>query len=305
MTYSSGNTILATDYNSFVATVNTVIGDSASYKSGSGYGQSTISTVAASATVSASSWATLITAVKAAATHQGTSVDLPASNPSATDTITAFDGSVGSDTFNLSSAVSDISSNANNVDASQQTTVAASATNARSGTWGSGGSETIDAEFYAQFASQAATDAWFNTGGEIHLTFQHASGSTSQDDDWRDIFANKIGTLKLQKTAIARSGSSGTIAAFGYTSLTGSYQNIYTGTNLGGGAYAANDVTVQSKLDETNHRVYFNVSLVDQSVAISPSTADTVATGTAVSTGFRKSTGYNPSNPSITVVSGF
>lgn len=305
MTYSSGNTILAADYNSFVSTVNTVIGNSASYRSGSGYGQTSLSTVSASATVSASSWATLMTAVTNAATHQGTSINI-GSNPSTSDTIEALDGSTsGSGTLNLSSAVSDISTNANNVDASQQTTVAGSAVSTRGSTWGTGASETITAEIYSQFASQAALDGFFNTGGEIHLTFQHASGSTAQDNDWRDIFNNKIGTLKLGKTSTTRTGSSGTLAAFGYTSLSGTYQAIYTGTNIGGGAYGANDVNVTAKIDETNHRIYFTIQLVDASVAIAPSTADSVATGTAVSVGFRKSTVYAPATPSNTQVSGF
>ena len=41
MTYSSGNTILAADYNGFVNTVNGVVGPSASYQSGDGYGDRT------------------------------------------------------------------------------------------------------------------------------------------------------------------------------------------------------------------------------------------------------------------------
>jgi len=72
MTYSSGNTILAADYNTFVGTTNGVIGPSASYKSGDGYGDSDLSTVSASGTVNASSWNSLIDAVKKAATHKGT-----------------------------------------------------------------------------------------------------------------------------------------------------------------------------------------------------------------------------------------
>ena len=101
MTYSSGNTILAADYNGFVATVNAVIGPSASYQSGDGYGDSALSTVSASATVNSESWGDLIDAVKKAATHQGTSVNLPASNPTTGDTIEAYDGSTsGSGTRN-------------------------------------------------------------------------------------------------------------------------------------------------------------------------------------------------------------
>lgn len=305
MTYNTGQTIAAADYNGFVNTVNSVIGNSASYRSGSGYGQTSLSTVSATDTVAAESWGDLITAVKTAAQHQGTSIDLPASNPTAGETITAFDGSVGADTFNLTAAVNDINTNSANVDAGQQTTIAGSQASQRGSVWGSGGSETIQAEVYVQFASQVATDAFFNTGGEIHITFQHASGSTDQDNNWRDIFNNKIGTFKLGKTATSRTGNGGTIAAFGYTSLTSSYQNIYTGTNIGGGAYAANDTNIEAYLNESNHRVYLRFTHVDQSTAIAPSTADEVAAGTAVSIGFRKSTVYAPATPSVTQTSSY
>lgn len=306
MTYSSGNTILAADYNGFVNTVNGVVGPSASYQSGDGYGDSALSTVSASATVSATSWASLIDAVKKAATHQGTTVNLPGTNPATGDTIEALDGSTaGSGTLNLSQAVTDINTNKANVDASEQTTVAGSAASTRSGTWGSGGSETITAEIYVQFSNRNHVDGFFNAGGEIHLTFQHPNGSSAQDDAWRTIFSTAIGTLKLEKGATSRTGNAGTIATLGYTSLTSSYQAMYTGTNIGGGAYGANDVNVTAKLDQTNHRVYFTISLVDQSVAIAPSTADVVQGGTAVSVGFRKSTQYNPATPTVTQVTGF
>ena len=306
MTYSSGNTILAADYNGFVNTVNSVVGPSASYQSGDGYGDSALSTVSASATVNASSWASLIDAVKKAATHQGTTVNLPGTNPATGDTIEALDGSTaGSGTLNLSQAVTDINTNKANVDASEQTTVAGSTASTRSGTWGTGGSETITAEIYVQFSNRNHIDGFFNAGGEIHLTFQHPNGSSAQDDAWRTIFSTAIGTLKLEKGATSRTGNAGTIATLGYTSLTSSYQAMYTGTNIGGGAYGANDVNVTAKLDQTNHRVYFTISLVDQSVAIAPSTADVVQGGTAVSVGFRKSTQYNPATPTVTQVTGF
>lgn len=305
MTYSSGNTILATDYNTFVGTVNTVIGPSASYQSGTGYGQSTLATVAATNTITAAQWASLITAVKNAATHQGTTINLPGTNPAAGNTIEALDGSTsGGTTYDLATAVSNINANKDNVAVAQQTTVAGSATSTRATTWGQGDT-TIDCEYYLQFSSRTHLDGYFNTGGEIHITFQHPTGTNAQDNDWRDIFANKIGTLKLGKSATNRTGSSGTTPAFGYTGLTSSYQNIFTGTNIGGGVYGANDVTVQAKIDTTNHRVYIYVVLADQHTAISPSTADVVSANTAVSTGFRKSSVYNPASPSVTVTNGF
>lgn len=305
MTYSSGNTILAADYNTFVGTVNTVIGPSASLQSGSGYNQSTLNTVAASATVGASEWGTLITAVKTAATHQGTTVDLPAANPSTGDLIEALDGTTaGSTTYNLSAAVTAINSNKDNVDGAQQATIAGTAASTRATAWGDPATTSIDAVIDCAFASQAAMDGFFNTGGEIHLTFQHPNGATAQDNDWRDIFNNKIGTLKLGKTYMSRTGSSGTIAASGYTSLTTSYTAFFTGTNIGGGAYGANDVTVTAKHNGTS-TVSFTITLSDQHAAIAPSTVDSVSSGTAVSVGFRRSSVYTPATPTVSASNGF
>lgn len=297
MTYSSGNTILANDYNTFIGTVNTVIGNSASYQSTSGYGQSSLASVSASGTVTAASWASLIAAVKLAATHQGTTINLPGAALSAGDTIEALDGSTaGSGTFNLSSAVTDISSNKNNVDVAEQTTVAASTADTRSAVWDS----TIGAEWYIQFASQAAADAFFNTGGEIHLSFTHPNGSTDQDNNWRDIFTTKIGTIKMGLSTLTRSGSGGTISGNAYTSLNSSYQAIFTGTNIGSGQYAGNDMVINAKLDTSNHRVYFNTTLTDSHVPVAPSTVDEVSAGSTIEVGFRKSSTYTIATPSVT-----
>lgn len=303
MTYSSGNTILAADYNNLVATVNTVIGVG-STQSGTGYGQSSLSTVAGSGTIGASEWANIITAVKNAATHQGTSINLPASGPSAGNTIEAYDGTTsGGTSYNLSSAVTAINTNRNNVAAGQQTTVAGTSVYTRGSAWGTAGTPTIDAEFRVTFASQNLLDAWFNTGGEIHLTFQHPNGATAQDNDWRDIFNNKIGTLKFGKDYSQRTGSSGTITTNGYTDIGATYGAMFTGTNIGGGVYGANDVSVTVRF--ASNSIYFVVTFTDAHVATAPSTADTVASGTGVSVGFRKSSVYSFSNPSVVGISGF
>jgi hypothetical protein len=302
MTYSSGNTILAADYNSFVSTVNTVIGVG-STQSGIGYGQTSLSTVAASSTVSASQWSTLLNAVRTAATHQGTSINVDG-NPSAGDTIEAMDGTTsGGTSYNLSSAVTAINTNRDNVAAGQQTTVAGSSVYTRGTNWGTAGTPTIDAEFRVTFGSQNLLDAWFNTGGEIHLTFQHPNGATAQDNDWRDIFNNKIGTLKFGKDYSQRTGSSGTITTNGYINIGASYGAFFTGTNIGGGVYGANDVSVTVRF--ASNSIYFVVTFTDAHVATSPSTADVVSSGTGVSVGFRKSSQYSFSNPSVVGISGF
>lgn len=306
MTYSSGNTILATDYNTFVGTVNTVCGASASYASGTGYGESDLATVSASATITAASWGLLIDAVEKAATHQGTTIVVPATNPAVGSTIEALDGTtpITGGSHDLAAAVTAIQTNKDNVDTDEQTTVAASTSNSRSSTWGYGDAA-ISATIQYQFTDRTHAEAFFNTGGEIHITMQHPNGATAQDNDWRDIFNNKIGTLKLGKTSTSRTGSSGTTPVFGYTGLTSSNQQIFTGYNIGSGVYAANDVLIAARIDTTNHRIQITVVLYDQHEAISPSTADNVALGTAVSSGFRKSTQYAPANPTISVTETF
>ena len=62
MTYSTGNTIVATDYNGFVSTtvganINDVWGTGSADK---GWGQTAIGTVSAAGTVTATQWATLV-----------------------------------------------------------------------------------------------------------------------------------------------------------------------------------------------------------------------------------------------------
>lgn len=302
MTYSSGNTVLAADYNGFVGTVNTVIGNSASYQSTTGYGQSTLATVSAGATVSASSWASLITAVRTAATHQGTTVSLPGSGPASADTIEALDGTTsGGGTFNLSTAVTAINTNKNNVDTGEQTTIAPTTRATRGSTW----SSSVDAEWYVQFASQAATDAFFNTGGEIHLAFTHPTGSSDQDNNWRDVLQNLTGTIKLGLSTLTRTGSAGTISTRSYTNMNGSYAAVFTGTNIGTGQYGSNDMIINSKLDTTNHRVYFNMTLTDSHTPVAPSTVDSVSAGTTIQVGFRKSSTYTIATPSVTISEAF
>ena len=60
MTYSSSNTITAADYNSFVSTVNGVIGTGSGSK---GYGQTALTTVSATDQITAAQWTALLTAV--------------------------------------------------------------------------------------------------------------------------------------------------------------------------------------------------------------------------------------------------
>jgi hypothetical protein len=303
MAYSSTNTITAADYNSFVATVNGVIGVGSGTK---GYNQSTLTTVSATDQITAAHWTALLAAVSKAATHQGTSVTIPgASNtgyPATDDTIHAFDGSqtIGgaSYSYNLTGAITDIDSNYQNVDTGEQTTVAGQHTSTRTSAWGGEvGTAAINTDVTATFASQNAVRGFFNTGGEIHITMDQPTATTTQSTSWNTVFDTSIGTIKMGYTGTTRTGNAGTPSTtVGFHDLTSSYATIFEGTNIGSGAYSANDVLVQAKSDGAGV-ITFQITLDDQHAPTAPSAVDTVESGTNVVFAIRKSSQYSPANP--------
>ncbi len=305
MTYSSSNTITAADYNSFVSTVNGVIGTGSGSK---GYGQTALSTVSATDQITAADWTALLTAVNNAATHQGTSVDIPGGSdtgyPATGETIHAFDSTVSiggaSYSYDLSSAVTDIDSNYQNVDAAQQTTTSSLHTETRGSAW----ADNINAEVDVTFADANAARYFFNTGGEIHLTADQPTTSTDQDTNWNTVFDTAMGTIKMGYTGTTRTGSGGTPSTtIGYYDLTGTYQTIFEGTNIGSGAYSANDVLIQAKTVTNGVRFYINFD--DQHSPTAPSTVDEVTSGTKVDFAVRKSSVYTIANPSFAQVDSF
>ena len=311
MAYSTGNTITAADYNSFVATVNGVIGAGSGSK---GYQQSTLSTVSATDEITAAHWTALLTAVNNAATHQGTSVTIPGGSdtgyPATSGDIHAFDGTqtIGgaSYTYDLSSAVTDVDTNYQNVDTGQQTTVASQHVSTRSTAWGGeAGTAAINTDVTCTFGSLVAAKEFFNTGGELHCTMDQPTATTDQSTNWNTIFDTSIGTIKVGYTGTTRTGNAGTPSTtIGFHDLTTSYQTIFEGTNIGSGAYAANDVLVQAKHDGAGV-VTFQITLDDQHVSVSPSTVDTVESGTNATFAIRKSSVYTPSNPSWATTESF
>ena len=71
MTYTSGSLIQATDYNGFVSTT---VGANVNATWNTTYGQSAIATVAATNTVTATQWASLVNTITSVAAHQNTTI---------------------------------------------------------------------------------------------------------------------------------------------------------------------------------------------------------------------------------------
>jgi len=310
MAYSSSNTITASDYNSFVSTVNGVIGAGSGSK---GYGQTDLSTVSSTDQITAAHWTALLGAVNNAANHQGTTVAIPGASdtgyPASSGTIHAFDGSqtIGgaSYSYDLSTAITNIDTNYQNVDSGQQTTLASQHTSTRGSAWGGEvGTAAINTDVTVTFADAAAARYFFNTGGELHITLDQPTATTTQSQNWDAIFDTSIGTIKMGYTGTTRTGSGGTPSTtVGFYDLNGSYQTIFEGTNIGSGAYSANDVLVQAKV--SGAVVTFQITLDDQHTPTAPSAVDTVESGTKADFTVRKSSVYTIATPGFATTESF
>ena len=171
MSYSQGGTIEATDYNGFAASVNAVWG---SGTGDSGYGQtSTLSNVAATNTVTATQWATLIARLDSMRNHQaGTSSGL--TQPTAGDLISY----ISSLNTNISTVTT--SRRSNNVGTGSLTT--ANASGATSWT------NNAVRECTFTFSSANAMRYFFNAGGTITFnTATSAFSGNTKSNNWETV----------------------------------------------------------------------------------------------------------------------
>jgi hypothetical protein len=175
MAYSSGGLIEATDYNGFAASVNAIWGTGSG---SSGYGQSTtLSTVAATNTVTATQWATLIARIDSMRQHQS-GVTSGLTQPTTGDTITFLS--------TLNTQVTTITNNKllNNVGVTQLATANASG----STSWTSNAVR----ECTFTFASSNAMRYFFNAGGTITCnTISSSFSGNTKSSNW-DTIANNV-----------------------------------------------------------------------------------------------------------------
>lgn len=175
MAYSSGGLIEATDYNGFAASVNAVWGSGSSDR---GYGQSTtLSTVAATNTVTATQWATLIARIDSMRQHQsGTASGL--TQPSTGDTIAFVTNT------NTQIGVIDTNRLSNNVGVTQLATANASGS--------TGWTSNAVRECKFTFSSANAMRYFFNAGGTITCnTISSSFSGNTKSTNW-DTIANGV-----------------------------------------------------------------------------------------------------------------
>jgi len=271
MAYTSGDTILATHFNSFRGDFNTNWGTGSSDQ---GYGQSnTIAAVSAGDTVTATQWSTLLARCTSAATHQGTSLT-NITSPSAGDTISAFAA--------LAANVALINTNRLNIDSGNY----ADTTSTQSGT-GSWTTSTVHT-FTLTFAGGDEARYYYNAGGSTRLTFSRSGGTShTKNTEWANL-ATACGTVIFAAQGTTKSGGSGggggsdvIATTIGYHDMTTSDQTIFKQLE-GTSPYTANYIQVEVKTNaldsdgngDHGHILTFKISWVDAAADTHNDTVD-------------------------------
>jgi hypothetical protein len=210
MTYSVGGLIQATDYNGFAdttagANVNIIWGTGSS---DAGYGQSTtLATVSAGGTVTATQWAGLVNRISSIASHQGTSIT--ARTAPVAGNVIAVLSAVNTDLTNCYN-------NRGNAAASGTQFTAWTGTSSKTSATGSGTTPwTITFTHTITWASANAARYFFNAGGRIKWETSKTADSTAADTEWNDLANTLVGDIYI-------TGGTGTqtIAATAYTGTT-------------------------------------------------------------------------------------
>ncbi len=229
MTYLTGGQIDAADYNAFVASINTTYGDTNSGQSslpaaGYGYGQSTLSTVAANNTITAVQWSSLFDNIRSTGTHQGTTVapPVPVANPVAGGNIIAYNSSA------MSTTLATLQTNRFNIAAGQftQTSNLLSQTSA---VW----KNTLTFSTSVTFGSWNNARYFFNSGGSVRISASYSPSSTLDDASWVTMMST-MGTISVPYST--------------FYGLTASYTTLYQGFGPAG-PYSTSYILVQAKLN--------------------------------------------------------
>lgn len=217
MAYTSGDTIEATHYNGFVTSVNALWGTGTSNR---GIGQTTtISTVSATNTITATQWSTLLDRIRSISDHYGQDASITVdtvTNPTTGDTISAYT-TLATDIGTVDSAQIAVGA----VAAGYQTAVTDTAV--VSGTF----TTTITQTDTLTFASANAMRYFFNAGGRVYVDWTISGGTAdAKYNEWVDL-VDKCGSWYIYNTTGAKSGGSGTPAT---AATTTGFWDLGTGT---------------------------------------------------------------------------
>lgn len=192
MTYTSGSTIEAADYNGFVgSTTNT--GFNRVWSTGAtdyGWGQTQISAVSVGANVTATNWATLVNNLSTAGTHTGTTI---------TSRTAPVTGNLIAILANVQNDINSITTNRANCPSGIGPQYTAwTGTSSKTTATGSGTTAwTITFTHTITWASADSARYFFNAGGLIKWETSKTSTGTDADDEWNDLANTLVGDIYI------------------------------------------------------------------------------------------------------------
>jgi len=272
MAYVAGDTILDDEYNNFVAKSDSTFGynifagttaaDSGNFDLG--LGQTNISTVAATNTITAAQWNSVFTGITNIANHANISVTSAAAVSSG-DAI-AIKAALETDLGSLRTAIQGgcASATALTTSAALQTVTTAS----------EGWDTSATQEVRVTFTNANQMRWFFNAGGKVRITVGTTQASVNPKDTAFIDLGTAIGNLTIGSKDTTRSGTGETLTtnglALGFHDLNTSYQTILKLTSDNAN-YTSNAIEIQAKL---NAAVGTSVSMDIKMIATDPA-ADT------------------------------
>jgi hypothetical protein len=208
MTYSVGNIIQASDYNTFTTTAGGLNDIWATGSGDKGWGQTTFVAQTTGNTIAATQWATLVNNLATAGTQTNTTL---------TSRTAPVTGNVISILANVSTDITNVTTNRGNAAASGTEYGTFSGTTSKTTATGSGQSAwTITFTHTVTFPSANQARYFWNAGGIVRLKYGKSSTGTDSDPDWNTL-AGWCGSINLTGRV---NGASQTIAAQAYTGTT-------------------------------------------------------------------------------------
>lgn len=208
MTYSSGSLIEATDYNGFISTnaanINAVWGASAS--GDLGWGETALSTVSSTSTITATQWATLVNQISTMANQTGVAITSRTA-PVAGNTIAIL--------ANVNTDITNITTYRGNASASGTQYTSWSGTSGKTGD--TTGVSSIVFTHTVTFPSALAARYFWNAGGLVKIQFGKSSTGNFGDPEWNDLAQTLCGAIFISGRI---NNAAQTIAGTSYTGTT-------------------------------------------------------------------------------------
>lgn len=296
MTYATGGTIEAADYNGFVAnTVDANVNDIWGVGSGSkGWGQTPLATVSQGATVTATVWASLVNTIATMSQHTGVSI---------TSRTAPVAGNIIAVLSNVNTDLSNLNTGRGNAVASGSEITSWSGTTSKTSATGSGGNSwTITFTHTISWGSANAARYWFNAGGIVRLRVSKTSTGTQADPEWNDIGGQLMNEIRI----VGRTGGSQNIAGTVYTgvnktvgtgtpsihaSTTGFFNLTTVDTNLyrqngDTSPYTSQYINVAAKTAASGTQMVITTTWFDNGAASPPAAPSNITGGTATNSPF-------------------